>query len=75
MVTVPAVMPPTTPATGSTVPIAVLLLDQIPPGVGSVKVQVEPEHMVVVPTIGPGVGQTVTVKNAYPVQPQPLVME
>ena len=60
MVVVPADMPVTTPVTGSTVPTAVLLLLQLPPGDEELSVVVRVTHTLAVPVIVPGPALTVT---------------
>jgi hypothetical protein len=64
----PAAMPVTTPE-ADTVPSALMLLLQFPPGVTSVSVVVEPTHTEVVPVIATGVWFTVT--TAVAIQPVP----
>ena len=56
---IPALIPVTTPATGSILPIAGLLLLQLPPGVASLKVIDCPTHTPLGPKIGNGNGLTV----------------
>ena len=51
MVTVPAATPVTTPVVETTVATAVLLLDQAPPLVASLKVRVLPTAVYIVPVI------------------------
>lgn len=64
MITMPGVMPVTRPVLGNTVAIAGALLLQLPPGVGSVSVVVNPTQMLDKPLITPGRGFTVTIAVA-----------
>ena len=63
MVTLPAETPVTTPVAGSTVAIAVLLLDHVPPAVELPKVDVLLTQQLLVPVI-PDKSVTVTVAVA-----------
>jgi hypothetical protein len=54
-------MPPTTPEEDPTVPIAVLLLDHVPPETALDKVVVAPAHTDSVPVVAPTVGVVFTV--------------
>ena len=72
MSVVPVTNPVTTPEAGSTVAIAGLLLDQVPPGVAFASVVAAPSHTFSVPVIGVGAGSTVTTCVATAV-PQALV--
>jgi hypothetical protein len=56
---VPQLIPVTRPSDEIIGATAVLLLDQVPPDVGSVSVVVRPLHMLVVPAIAAGLGYTV----------------
>ena len=69
MVTVPAVIPETTPVVIPTVAIEVLLLLHVPPVVASASVLVEPRHTLIVPVIGATEVEDVTVIVAYTPQP------
>ena len=60
MVTVPREIPPTTPVAAFTVPIAVLLLLQVPPAGVVDNVVVAPRQAILTPVIAAGVGVTVT---------------
>lgn len=66
---VPPDTPVTTPVAGLTVAIIVLALLQVPPGVGSLKVVVNPAQTTGMPVIGRGVGLTVTVVIALQTVP------
>lgn len=70
MVTRPDVTPETIPLVATMAAIAALLLVQVPPADGSVKVVVAPWHIRVDPIIGPGSGFTVTVADTL--QPVPV---
>lgn len=61
MVVVPATTPVTIPVVAPTVAIPVLLLVQLPPGVASVRVVVEPAQVIGIPAIATGLGFMVTV--------------
>ena len=58
---VPELMPSTLPVPGSTVPIAVLLLLQLPPVVISLSNVVAPAHTDVTPVIAGGASRELTV--------------
>ena len=64
IVAVPGNNPATTPAAGSTVAIAVLLLLHVPPLVPSNNVVVVSAHILNTPLITVGMGLTVNVKEA-----------
>jgi hypothetical protein len=70
MVAVPAATPVTTPE-ALTVATAVLLEDQVPPTVTSVKVVVDPAQTVVVPAIAATTGLAFTVIEAVALEVQP----
>jgi hypothetical protein len=74
MVVVPAVTPATAPL-ALTVPTVVLLEDQVPPEVASLKSVVDPTQTLVMPVMAATVGRalTVTVVVTLEVQPLPLV--
>ena len=74
MVVVPVVTPETTPL-ALTVAMAVLLDDQVPPEVASLKSVVDATQTLVVPVMAATVGRalTVTVVVTLEVQPLPLV--
>ena len=62
IVAVPNVAPPvTTPVSAPTVAVGGVLELQLPPAVASVRFVVKPEHISVVPVIGPGIPVTVIV--------------
>ena len=61
MITVPALMPETTPFAAPTVAIDVLVLPQAPPATEFVSVFAAPVHTGLLPLIVPGVAATVTV--------------
>ena len=69
MVSVPPASPVTIPVPGPTVAIAVLMLLQEPPAVGSLKVNGVPAQAVLPPVIAAGTGTTVIV--FVTVQPVP----
>jgi hypothetical protein len=60
-ITVPEALPVRTPVTGLILPIAGLLLNQVPPGTVLVNAVVLPTHTLVMPPIGDGASVTVTV--------------
>ena len=67
IVTVPALTPVTEPVTEPTVATDVLLLVQVPPGVGAVNEIEDATQTFVVPVIGSGNG--LTVKDVVAIQP------
>jgi hypothetical protein len=71
MVAEPAETPDTTPE-ALTVATAVLLDDQVPPAVASLKVVVEPTHTEVVPVIPATTGRALTVTPVVTAVVQPL---
>ena len=76
MTDVPAPTPVITPVEASTVALAGVPLDHIPPEVELAKVVVEPRHTVAVPVMAAGAAGkalTVTVLVAVLIQPLPLV--
>jgi hypothetical protein len=68
MVAEPPAMLLTTP-NEPTVATAVLLLDQVPPGVASLSDEVPPAHTLVIPVIGEGLLLTVTMVLTPPHEP------
>jgi hypothetical protein len=73
MVADPAVTPVTTPET-LTVATAVLLEDQVPPAVTSLKVVVDPTQTEVVPVIPATTGSALMVTPAVTAVVQPLAL-
>ena len=71
MVADPAATPETTPE-ALTVATAVLLEDQVPPLVASLRVVVEPTQTLVVPVMAATVGSALTVTVVVAVEVQPL---
>ena len=61
VIAAPAATPPNTPVVAPIVATEVLLLVQVPPGVASLNVLVDPWHMDVLPTMPDGRGFTVIV--------------
>jgi hypothetical protein len=64
MIAVPVARPHTVPVVAPTVATAGLLLLQVPPETELVSVLHVNAHMLVIPIMGPGVGNTVTVYTA-----------
>ena len=56
---VPAVSPARIPVPTPMVPVVILLLLHVPPGVASVRWMVEPTHTLLGPAIGAGAGSTI----------------
>ena len=74
MMAVPFERPVTIPV-GSTVPTAVLLLLQCPPGVESDKVLDPPAHTLVVPLIGLTANDTIEMRHSRSVRVNSLIID